>query len=665
MKNIISIILITLLSVPAYSQCSNGDLELGNFSNWNLFTGFNPGGTGGTSLATFVDPTDPGFLAGQHTVMSPGTDPQLAMYGFSLPTVFEGNFSMRLNSTNILNVEVGLASIASFTFNPSGKFSFAYSLVMEDPGHPAGQNPFFRYWLSRTNDLMHSTDPGNLIMTRTIEADASNPFFRNAGGGLVYKGWQTECIKETENLTRNDVVTIFFLVSNCQPGAHYAYAYIDALCKPNDPVPGLTGPANVCRLSDMIFDGSTSTNYHDHFWSIQKLSSSNPADSIFGTEMHWQYDNSVAGLFNFSSVVPAPYFSDGFYLVTLKVRNCDRWISRSIVVKKSGHPLRTNNLFYCCSATPGTVTLNAEGIVPLPSTGGTFIWYNRSGAVIGTGTTSTSIIGSDIHVYNSLTLPAPTTSEVYRVKFTGDDGCETVQAVYVLYVQDPLVTSFSLSTHCSGGPGSTPCGTLDLTANTSSTLCPGPLYTHSDQFIAAASSASATFLWNTGETTQTISVVPGNTYTVTVSNMCGSVTTSYSVPSAHPYMGALPTASDLTFTSGMIWGTGTFRIYGTGAFASWPAYNAHHYTLRIYDRWGALVYEGDKRTCSGWANGDISWNGIGNMGSYNGVRADGTFVYHFYLQLENCDDVSDYTSVGSVPWGTGAATLSGDFTIVH
>ncbi|GLR16584.1 SdrD B-like domain-containing protein [Portibacter lacus] len=72
-------------------------------------------------------------------------------------------------------------------------------------------------------------------------------------------------------------------------------------------------------------------------------------------------------------------------------------------------------------------------------------------------------------------------------------------------------------------------------------------------------------------------------------------------------------------------------------------YNATKFHLRIFDRWGGMVYESVKQKCDGFVNGEIKWDGKGTNG--NNLQ-QGQYVG--YVVLENCQYKCSINNVANI-----------------
>lgn len=167
------------------------------------------------------------------------------------------------------------------------------------------------------------------------------------------------------------------------------------------------------------------------------------------------------------------------------------------------------------------------------------------------------------------------------------------------------------------------------------------------------------YLWSTGATTQSINVTPSvqTPYSVTVSNSCYSGSASYTVtPCYSPASGSFPLVTSVSWFyvnwSGNCTGQCNLRILdASSASGTTPAYGATVGTLRVFDRWGEMIFqqvEGPR--CGGLWNGIFTWNGI-----YNGQPVQ-QGVYPWKLILEDCTHTQ---ALGNARIINGAVTVLG------
>ena len=158
--------------------------------------------------------------------------------------IYGGNYSMLLN-----NVAVGgKMQRAFFSFivdNSASMFVVEYAAVLQSGGHPLNEQPYFEVQLfdSTTNSLIpcskyleNAPSSGSLPGWGNSSADAS----------VFYKPW-TINFYYLNSLVRHKLC-LQYIVSDCDQGGHFGYAYIDANCL-NDG-PQITSSKQLCLATD-------------------------------------------------------------------------------------------------------------------------------------------------------------------------------------------------------------------------------------------------------------------------------------------------------------------------------------------------------------------------------------------------------------------------------
>lgn len=631
MKKIIFFLSIIFYAAILNGQCLNGDVEQNNFTNWQGYTGSNTNGT--LDLSTF----NSGIVIGRHTIVTQGNDP---IVGSNLSMVRQGSYAIRLGNS----ATQSQADIISYTFTVTPNFSFLYALVLQDPpgNHAPNQKPFFSYWVSRSSTLVNSTQPGNLLSTpKQIFANSLNPFFSvmNYSGGLLnYKDWQTECIPELSSHI-GETVTIFFATADCTESGHFGYAYIDGLCSPNLPTPSINVPSTVCSISDLItVDGSFTSNEIDSYWKINECNASGSND-IPGTDVTTPIIyNLPVGTLNVKTA-----YNDGgkiltagkYYKVTLFVKNCNGvWVSAFKVLGVQFPDLRTGGNKLICCGQSATITAKIGSGINYPAS--SFKWYDECGNFVGNGTMQPiyNTLGQ-LNYINNLSV-TPSKSTKYRVVFE-NSGCKNEQWIYV--------TTFLLSTFDEriNDPFRFPMNNCSFPRYVSKNApyfylnCEGNNNVNDFSYHDNVVRSSFTYLWNTGATTNGISMQPNTNYQVSVTTPCGVITSNINLPT---FTGAFPSIFFPTALTYNNW----FKIFQIGLpINTRPAYNANKYLLRVYDRWGNKVCDQSVSTQIGIPNGLIWWDGR----DLNGNQAN-LGVYNYEFTIWNCS--------GSKKW-TGNVTL--------
>ena len=194
----------------AQSICTNADFELGTFQNW----------TGQTGTCCGVSTPNNGIVNGQHTIMT-GTAIDPYSCG-NIPVVAPGStFSARLGN----DASNYGAERLRYTFNitpDNTLIIYKYAVVLEDAGHPAGDQPRFEAKLLNQNGQ-------TIPCTYYYVAAGPGSGFQTCGG-IQYKTWTTIGVDVTPYV--GQTVTLDFATGDCGQGAHFGYAYVDAGCAP-------------------------------------------------------------------------------------------------------------------------------------------------------------------------------------------------------------------------------------------------------------------------------------------------------------------------------------------------------------------------------------------------------------------------------------------------
>ncbi len=241
MKTFLSAIIL-LASTNIFSQgiCNNNiDFEHGNTSGWSLTSGdINgvtlpcnncPTGTGGVFALT--------SLSNSNSTWSSGFD---QVTGLSVVAPNGGNFSLALND----NFAAGKIQKAAKTFvviAADTVLTFNYLPVLQDGGHSPSQQPYFSYYLY--DSTMHTMVNGTQLIANVN--NTAIPWQTNTAAD--YLPWTMASINMGSLI--GHTVTINFVVSDCNQGGHYGYAYIDALCNGGLAPCGGATPATVCFVT--------------------------------------------------------------------------------------------------------------------------------------------------------------------------------------------------------------------------------------------------------------------------------------------------------------------------------------------------------------------------------------------------------------------------------
>lgn len=257
------------------STCVNGDLESGNFSNWD--TAWGTRGTGATNTNTNGTP------GSRFAIVGSSIDP---IVGIKVP--FQGSYCLKIGNSQGTSSTDGQLEQATYKFiadQDNKNFSFNYAMVLEDGRHdPLEINPFFGY------DVFY-IENGNRISIKNfkINADPSNKEYfesiTNTSGTIVYKGWTCVTVDLSEYIGKE--IFAEFSTAECAPGPHFSYAYIDGLClnpADNKPIPVLSSfIGKYCKNQEIIADGEGSTSFNKYRWKVCKYDNGgNPVDCVEG-----------------------------------------------------------------------------------------------------------------------------------------------------------------------------------------------------------------------------------------------------------------------------------------------------------------------------------------------------------------------------------------------
>jgi gliding motility-associated-like protein len=224
-------------------SCGNVDLETGTLTGW---TGTWGDGVcnGGTVFGICVGSTAPdpyqynGLNQGtnnqaadatperNHFIMTGGFDPIVG--GTTLPVVYPGGGAYSLRLGNAQAEDGGETIGYSFLVtNANSNFTYHYAAVLNDGGHPSGEQPFFQ--------IRMYDGSGAPINCASFDVDASTA--ASIGGfipvgGIIYNPWTPVFIPLNNYV--GQTVRIEFITRDCDAGggSHFAYAYLDASCQP-------------------------------------------------------------------------------------------------------------------------------------------------------------------------------------------------------------------------------------------------------------------------------------------------------------------------------------------------------------------------------------------------------------------------------------------------
>ena len=238
---------------PIQGSCSNIGFESGNFSNWVETDGNATDGCA-TALHPVYFPNS--CLSNsslnseaQHKITTSGIDPigkfPQVCPGLESKSLMLGDSTktMRRHNLNTGIVTNGATIEQQFLVTKSNSlFTYYYAVVLEASGHAPNQQPTFRV------DAFNGNGDQILCGDYLVVASGAIPGFVNAGPledpsdpDVYYKTWTPVFIDLSNYIDSN--VTVRFTVMDCSEGAHFGYAYVDAVCQPLE----ITGNSSICN----------------------------------------------------------------------------------------------------------------------------------------------------------------------------------------------------------------------------------------------------------------------------------------------------------------------------------------------------------------------------------------------------------------------------------
>ncbi|MGZ4078137.1 MAG: PKD domain-containing protein, partial [Bacteroidia bacterium] len=221
------------------SPCTNPGFESGT-GFWDYWTG-SPSSTGDiTSVVA-------GFNSSQHVIQTVGGfDPIVP----TLPVVPAGggSSSLMLGDGPVAwgGVPPGAARASiSFTVSAANaNFTYKYACVLQDPGsdHTDPERPYFNVHLYDASGALITCGDYVVIAKPPITGFTLAPGYTD----VYYRDWTTVFVPLSSYI--GQCVTIQFTSSDCSPGGHFGYAYIDGDC---DPLTLISSSPSVCGGSSV------------------------------------------------------------------------------------------------------------------------------------------------------------------------------------------------------------------------------------------------------------------------------------------------------------------------------------------------------------------------------------------------------------------------------
>jgi gliding motility-associated-like protein len=392
-------LLIFLVSHFLFAQnnagCPNANFSMGNFSNWQGYTG------------NYSNPASAvGIVNGRHTIINAqGIDPNTCG---GLPMIPPGStFSARLG-----NASTGAqGERLTYTMNVTAQnslFIYKYAVVLQDPGHSPAQQPVFQMRLLNQN----GTQIGGNCGQYSVYAGQPGQNFQTCSN-RKWLPWTVVGINLQAYIGQN--VTIEFTTKDCSLSGHYGYAYVVADCMP------------------LILD-------LDYCFGSPTINISGPAGFQSYSWSSGQNTQSIS--------VPAATAAPSY---TVTMQSFSNQGNCTVALTASAIPTTVQNNFTVTQACPwaqtqfnSTPTILPQVINGVPlANGGAASWYWN----FGDGSTLTgnnpAVHQNPTHVYQN-----PGTYTVTHIVYT-QAGCLDT-AVQTIQVLPPPVINFTFNDTCAG-----------------------------------------------------------------------------------------------------------------------------------------------------------------------------------------------------------------------
>ena len=621
-------------------DCPNGDAEANSFTSWTtrMSTSTNPAQNPNNFTSGFSP-----LRAGVHNSTSTfGISPNPNMItngldyygGFAIPN--QGVYCFRIGN-NAPGYKADLLSY-SFQVTPSNAhFKFRYAVVLEDGGHPSGENPFVSMYMCLGNthipNIMSPLDMNLWGRTsRQYIANTSDPYFKvsSRDNSVVYKDWQ--CVEYDLTLFIGATVTFNFIARDCTQGAHFGYAYLDGLCTdwPATAVIAINKTEFCDDGQPVLVDASASTGEDRWLLEVAECDAAGFPIPNGDAASKWYLGVQAPANINVNQ-----FFSDAgkkfkcgkYYRVIVGVMNdCSLWHAERKIIHFNCPPINAGtNLVFCCGNGPNIGTLSLGQMESQP--GYTYQWSSYP-----TGFSSSQA---------QTTAPIPTKSTAYILTTRDATGCLVQDSVIIRYQNAKMKLDMKKEFY----DGYIACDLRKhYSANVSDMDCPDedPYFVNNYPVVTQNSikwefqSAPSGFVTASGTGSNFIAPNADGVTKVFVVNSCTSTAHGDNVQ-LKQYGNSL--IAPLAFSPHGFNTLFQIQDYGLNAppLGTGPAYNAIDFKLYIFDRWGRIIRTVDKAQVGRaplepLRNGDIQWDGRNNQGD---VAEQGT--YNYFLNMRYCD----------------------------
>ncbi len=229
-------------------SCSNMDFSSGNLDYWYGYYATNNASTrtysiinvnGGPLGAVVQGAYDPNVGTYQVHLTSKANYDWFLLnyYGIQMSQASpwgNGYSAMIGDSVNYSYPSDGQVAILSQEFQvtpTTNSITYAYSVLLENPGHPYYQQPFFSVTVFDQNgDTIKNCGEYSVYSGPGLPGFTGylNPAGIDGPDTVYWRNWTQVNVPLTSYV--GQCVTIQFEVSDCEPGGHFGYAYVDASC---------------------------------------------------------------------------------------------------------------------------------------------------------------------------------------------------------------------------------------------------------------------------------------------------------------------------------------------------------------------------------------------------------------------------------------------------
>ncbi len=409
--------------------CENGGFEAGDFTGWEGRIGNTDDNVHSLPNISFGNP-DYNFK-----ILSNHTDPYAPII---LP--FSGTYTLRMGGT-VAGAVVESIEKCFVVTSALSDFNFNYALVLQDPDHdPLSENPKFAYYFYKVESDGSKTLLSDLSFE--IIADASNEYFKSVIHGnnqYAYKGWT--CVTTDLSNYIDQELCVKFVNSDCKPGVHWGYCYIDGVCgdgMQNNPVlsAGVTS-TTVCMNQDIIIDILEAKGFNKYSIAVEKYSTNNQLiDAIYYESIDYVLPNKL-NLVDLFQDSPSFFECNYDYHVTIVLYNdCTDPVEQEIIISYicEQYDINYKDIIVCGQPNVNVTMQGTNGC------GGCPIDWQPSYLLSDNSLHFPTILGS--YYYNAF-------SQKYNYETTSQEGCVYSGVVSSYFLPKPIISTFSsITNHC-------------------------------------------------------------------------------------------------------------------------------------------------------------------------------------------------------------------------